>query len=798
MFRVTHAAPMPRADLLRRGAVATSSWDFLASALPALAAGDRDPELLALVAAHAIRLRLRTLALDAVAILPNDFADDPQVAALRDAARALRSDAVPAATRIATTRANLAALADAGAPLAAFLDDWARDAAHAQAFRAHDGNIALRDDPARPFDFRVFADARGAARAWRPAVDAAKDPTGEPPVLVAGFAAPFLVQRIIDATPPSSSGYSPRVWIAEPDPRRALDALSLADIRPFAGEPRIVWLLGPGACDRLLNDLRARFDRQLPERTTEDAGAAPRERDAIRAALDAARAEQLAEHDRLRATLDATGRSTSPRCFVVATSRYSTFVRHSADDLVEALRSVGAEASLLIEPDPHSKLASVGYLRAFAATGADAVILINYTRASLPSVIPASLPCVTWIQDSMPHLFDERADAALRPGDLVVGHVGDEMAARLAARGVRSLARAVPASERKFAPPPRPHARACEVAYASHQSEPPGAMRDRLLREAPAGTPRDLLAGALDRVHAFASEPLHALAANAIPAAVEEAAAAIGVPPPPAAATRDLTLRALVPYAERIFRHTMLEWAAAICARRGWRFALHGRGWDRHPTLRTHDAGPVEHGDALRDCYARAGVHLHGSIMTSMHQRVFECALAGGLPVCRATFADVYAGAGAALALVAQRLGETVPIEADRFRSLFAHRLDEYPELAAFDTFLRSVAPDIPAGRILWKLNAKPLPAPAATMALASPLVVFGDASTCFFRDAASLEDLLVRAIDDGEWRTTKARSLRGRVLETHSYTAFARNLLAACAQPAEVVAPAGAVQPTS
>jgi hypothetical protein len=787
------ATEMSRDALLRLASTPNASWTFLPRALAVLDAGDRDPEILALVAAHAIRLGLRTLALDAIGALPGEYQDDPQVVALRTASEALKRDAIAPETRIRTTNENLAHLGHAAEPLRAHLDAWSRRVASTQAFLTSDRNRILRDDPSRAFRFRLFADASSAAfSAWKPSADAATDPTGERPVLIAGFASAALLRRVLDATRPTSAGYSPRIWVFEPDPIRALDAFSIADASSAFAHERIVWALGPSAPEKLRDDLHSRFGEQLPDVVTTD----PLGGDASPAAsiLSQARAAQREEHDRLHASLASTPRSFACRRIVVATSRYSTFMRHSANDLVAALRAQGREVDLLTEPDDHAKLSSVGYLRAFESFRPDAVLLINYTRASLPSAIPDALPCVTWIQDSMAHLFEEDSLDALRAHDVVVGHVGRAMSDRLRVRSIATLQRSVPASEHKFVRT-APSSFTCDVAYVSHQSESPEQMRSRLLRGTPPGRSRDLLDAALERAASFARAPLNTLAANAVPSSITDAAISLGIPPIPPDAVRDLTLRAVLPYAERVFRHETLEWARDICARRGWRLRLFGRGWESHPSLSAHASGALEHGDALRECYASSRVHLHASLMTSLHQRVFECLLSGGLPLCRATFADTHASVAAALALACERLGETPPLDRDRFRSCFAGRLQEFPEFREIMRVLPTFGSDMPLGGLLWRINGAPV-GETGPRSLGSPVHVLGEVDRMMFTDLATLESLLERAISSPEWRTDTVEHARTRVVETHSYAAFARDLLRLLDQRAAATVPV--VQPTS
>src|ERR1700759_5080621 len=81
-----------------------------------------------------------------------------------------------------------------------------------------------------------------------------------------------------------------------------------------------------------------------------------------------------------------------PLRVLVPTCRYSTFIRHSSADLVEALKSAGCEAELLIEPDDATHFSATAYLRRLAAFKPDLVVLINYTRSQLGTFFPKNVP----------------------------------------------------------------------------------------------------------------------------------------------------------------------------------------------------------------------------------------------------------------------------------------------------------------------------------------------------------------------------------------------------------------------
>ena len=126
-----------------------------------------------------------------------------------------------------------------------------------------------------------------------------------------------------------------------------------------------------------------------------------------------------------------------------------------------------------------------------------------------------------------------------------------------------------------------------------------------------------------------------------LPAASETLAAELGLSGDPR--MRDLLRHQYVlPLAEQMLRHETLAWAAEIAREHGLSMRLFGRGWERHPTLSMFAAGPLEHGDEVRTCYQLAACHVHASPLGVAHQRVFECAMSGGVALCRRSWEELY------------------------------------------------------------------------------------------------------------------------------------------------------------
>mgnify|MGYP001194033032 CR=1 FL=1 len=637
-------------------------------------------------------------------------------------------------------------------------------------------------------------------------MDPAKPPKG---IIVEGLSSAAMLERVYRATGALPDGYAPPLYVVEPDPDAAADGLSDAPMAELLADPRVRLFVGLRALAEFESHLMDRLDYALPDfvvQTPGPAGAAPsrfNSADVVRrvhAAQQACHAELEARGRGLYAGRDATwwrnrfkegiaaaqGGGGRPLRVLLPISRYSTFVRHSAADLGAALQAAGHEAQLLSEPDDHSRLVTVAYLRQFAEWQPDLVVLINYTRRHMGQAIPAGVPFVCWVQDRMPQLFDEAVGRSQGAMDFLMGHLHVEMFSQFGypKDAKRAMFRFVPASARTFheGAVAGPQAKvACDIAYISHQSETAEAAHARL---APAFSANPAIGRAVSRIFAELREridagsgfdPIAHLRAPMVAAAL----AAEGMVSPDPRLVGAILSNFAVPIAERMWRHSTLEWAARIADRRGWRLGLFGNGWEKHPTLARFARGPLAHDEALRSVYRESGACLHASLTTNAHQRVFECALSGGVMLRRGPSPDREVGAHA---LRHYLLGSCEPVEktADgvwRYEINPGGDLDPNTlyRVAGFDSLAR--------GKWVKKLTG----AQRAHIATVWPRVdvrdlpdyAFPRAMETLFDSEAQLEAALELAITDAAWRRETAQLHRDATLRRHTYDSLARDLVA-------------------
>lgn len=640
--------PASRAALLALGTSARS-WPFLADALPYLNHHPDDDGVRLLVLSHAVRLGSGSLARAMLAALRPQVRSLAEVDALARAAASLAGDHLAPDARRTLLRRNLDALSE-----------------------RLSGPSDASDWTAQPLgDLHTLSEGRVLDALCVPPVDEADEAeqllaehrshwktTPGDVLVIDSLSCPLAMVRALEARPRQALGHLPRVLIVEPDLARAARALSRTDLSAMLSAGHVHLFAGPGACDRFEAFVRSRPDDawqgtmvRAPGRSSSDRAASEDPAAALARALDAQRAEVRRLRERVESIYAArspawwASRYAEPRPLrvLIPTSRYSTFVQHSAADLAATIRALGHEPRVLIEPDDHTCFSSAAYLRCFAEFEPDLVVIINFPRALLKDAAPANVPWICWVQDQMPHLFSPVVGASQGPLDFLVGNVLDVLFDRHGYPRERTARFRVPASETKFhAQPASPAQRerfACDLAYVSHQSEHPEAQHRRLVDQLPRESGlREMVDALRPTIEHLATtvEPRyrHTDLRGLVEAAVlAHPRARAGAADPTLVDT--LTRAYAEPYADRVLRHQTLAWASEICRRRGWSLRLFGSGWEHHPTLAAHAAGPLAHGDDLRLCYQSAGAQLHMSFHTLSHPRLAECVLAGGLPLCR-------------------------------------------------------------------------------------------------------------------------------------------------------------------
>lgn len=616
-----------------------------------------------------------------------------------------------------------------------------------------------------------------------------------PPIIVAGMRSSAMLRGVWRATRKGKDGYTPRIWVVERDARLSQSGLGGSDLVELIGDDRVEFVIGPDAMDRLRARLLDRLDTSVQHVCVSDDGTpSPFAAEASRMVDEVAMVQERATV-RLRARvaaiyaerdvawwaskLAAAKNGGEPLRVLIPTSRYTTFVQHAANDLAHAFARQGMAAQVLIERDDHSRLSSLAYLEQLAALKPDLIVVINFPRASLGLDLPRNIPVVCWMQDAMPHLFDEKVGNSQGDYDFVMGHIFPELYSKFGYPMNRTMPAVVVADGAKFHRGPIAETErvqhACDMALVSHHSETPEALHERLKREvgkdvAMARVLEVLYPHVQATVHAcMGASPIQHLRLHAERVWRES----LGEEPP-ARALSLLTNNYAIPLADRMLRHEVVGWAADLARERGWRLALYGRGWEKNPSHAEFARGELSHGDELRAVYASATVNLHCSLTAFVHQRVIECALSGGVCLLRLT-CDAISAPRATLTRSLITLPPDVE-EPDRIGYTIADHAGTMP----FAALMQRIGLGKHDG-VFWISRAKA----EATRRLASLHALdqdanwaFGDLSEFGFTSKEALEHLVSRAMESPNWRQSASAMAARRSSQHLTHDMLVKRLL--------------------
>lgn len=763
-----------RAQQLGRLAEAGRWWEVVA----APAAAFDDPDTLLIEARAWIELGLGTLAertLDRLCAAFPAGSNHPSVIELRERAAELahdRTDDQLDASEIARRAESACTELQAnGVDLSDALDRWKQASTGAQTSLAADGNAVRRRHDG---SLELVGDHRAASRSL---IDQHRDALANSPapITIEGLDPPWLALDMLAAT--EAAGYAPAIRIVQADAAELIDGLTLLDDDARArliGSPRVEWFVGTSAPRELASMIEREPGVIQQGPVVPLATLRTRCGPALAAAMQSAHARQQTRHSaslttiRTRDTESDTHRRAAtiandsgdrPRRVALIAGRFTTVLRPMVEDLAVSFGRLGWESHIITEPSDHRRLGAAAYSHAFDTFDPDLIVCANHTRDDMDRllgerVMPASVPWVTWVQDAMPHLLRAEAGSAIGPTDLAIGHITSAMREQFGYTADRSISVPMVASEQKFSPdradPSLSRELACEVAAFTNHSETPQQMRSRLIDEV-SGSPG--AAAVVERVAdaslALAQEPIERVHAWHRCETLLDAEAPGADPGVRENLLQNVALRVY----DRACRHRALEWASRVCDRNNWRFALYGSGWDAHTTLARHARGTIEHGTPICSAYAAARVTLDANILSTVHQRVAECALAGGLPAVLVTgSALTLARAALKRVLCTELADQAVPAANEPSKIAFptyrvpeADRFARLGSLANGRSYPYAVFPPLTTTPPIGTINADDVV----------------DLLTLGAHDEASLQHIMTHAGDD-DWRSAQ----RSRVLD--------------------------------
>ncbi len=335
-----------------------------------------------------------------------------------------------------------------------------------------------------------------------------------------------------------------------------------------------------------------------------------------------------------RRELIAQGKCT-PRILIL-TCRWTTFLKYCAADFDKAFKQLGCETRFLIEENDVQSITSALILRTINELKPDIFFMVTHARPSV-QYLPKELSVVSYIQDRCGPLLElDRLEKHIESHDLFVCQAGMFMD-YLGSKGVpdkQMFVLPVPADETVFHPFTHSLVEldiyekyACDIAIVNHGTATPKEVfhdfhvqyikpiQDKKLRE---------------QVYMFFYKLWGRFTDGHLSEAemckMAEKGTADNSPPGFIRDMKTLITVFNVTVASVTWRYQFLK----ALAKSGLKFRLYGKNWDKYPELKPFAQGPVDRETQLNDVYNFSKINLSINHVNTMHQRLSECALAGG------------------------------------------------------------------------------------------------------------------------------------------------------------------------
>ncbi|HVT89390.1 MAG TPA: glycosyltransferase [Tepidisphaeraceae bacterium] len=320
------------------------------------------------------------------------------------------------------------------------------------------------------------------------------------------------------------------------------------------------------------------------------------------------------------------------------TSLYTTFLKYSMSDWLDAFTEMGHEALACIERADHEINNPLTFAKVAAEFQPDLILMIDHYRAEIPG-LPQQIPCVMWVQDNLPNIFTARAGAAQGLRDYCLGFGRLHLRDQFGYPEQRFLPAHVSVNESRFAPihldSQDRETYGCDVSFVSHASTPPTVMLTEQLQRADA-TGRKLLIDIYEQMRAVYDRGQAITHASIINKMIQESLFRLRFNVD-ATVTRQLSDFFIQRINNALFRHQSLTWAAEL----DLKVHLWGRGWEQHPKLGRFAKGVACNQSQLLKIYQASKINLQITPFGAVHQRLLDGLAAGGFFLVRQCAGDL-------------------------------------------------------------------------------------------------------------------------------------------------------------
>jgi hypothetical protein len=569
-----------------------------------------------------------------------------QKSAILADARKLSGGRLPWAGRAEIFRANLAALVPSNPTLAGLEAFWREHQSGYDLLQANDGNFQVLNRQASSLLAGMMGglrDQRALTRHW---TYQCKRFQVIRPVAFDGPGYGWLLLRVLQTTHRTFLNYSCAVYGVEPDAASLCILLHLHDLRPWQSRLRL--FTGPHAKQCFQQALADHDAWMLPAATINEplAVRAPLNLPAAAAAVNEARqkraqalmADISAYYDRITLTdwaarYQAALAGGRPLKVLGITSRFTTVLQYSMDELGAAVRAAGHEFILCKEADDHT--AEDSSRRLIAEHKPDLLVLISRMRYENP-VLPKNVPFLCWDQDNLPCMRGPEARKSLDALTYVAGGGAFEGYKHFNWPRRNCIIAFQAAAAHRYSNQPVSEAllrkHRCTFSYLSNASATPQTLIGELRARHAANPRRQAI---FDQASAeIVRRSTTGFVWDALPLVkmFDEMARGAAVDAP----VRQEMLLDLRRISDRAFRHVALGWVVDYCRQKNLTLRLYGSGWEANPLFGPYACGFLAPGEETRAVYQASDINLQLIEMGFQHSRSFDGLAAGGFFLYRA------------------------------------------------------------------------------------------------------------------------------------------------------------------
>ena len=324
---------------------------------------------------------------------------------------------------------------------------------------------------------------------------------------------------------------------------------------------------------------------------------------------------------------------------LVDTCRWTTFLQYCARDFEQAFANLGCPTRYVIEENDVQNTLPALHWRELQQFKPDVVFMVSHARPT-NSEFPMELPFIGYIQDRcgpLDQLMDLEGHITKQDLFICQARWYQEYLLEKNVPTGQMFVLPVPADEKMFYPLPSDDERAgrfmVDVSFVKHGHAPPDEVFEEWLNQYVRNQSSDHVRVNLERIF----KELYRSACNTGVAHIGERA------------MQDYVMSQLIDDTDEEICHQLRQkiknyivtvWSAAWRCQflepldeAGIDLALYGKNWDKYPRLRHLGRGPAERKGELNFVYNFSRINLHINPVITMHQRLVECALAGGFVI---------------------------------------------------------------------------------------------------------------------------------------------------------------------